>query len=46
MVWKIDNAGERPDEWTIQPANEFGGTIGTEAAGILDHCTRVESEWS
>jgi hypothetical protein len=43
VVGRIDNAGFAPDEWTIQPANAFGETIGTDAAGILDHCELVSS---
>jgi hypothetical protein len=43
VVGRIDNAGERPDEWTVQPAGEFGGVVGTTAAGIFDHCDLVSS---
>jgi hypothetical protein len=47
----IFNADERPDEWTISPADEFGAVIGTTAAGILDHCDlvtagTVDEDWA
>jgi len=30
-----------PDDLTIQPADEFGATIQTSAAGLLEHCDLV-----
>jgi hypothetical protein len=51
IVGLVDFAGERPNEYTLQPANDFGATIQSDAAGILDHCDLISSgdpddEWS
>jgi hypothetical protein len=43
VVGMIDNAGERQNEWTVAPRDDFGAVIGTTAAGILDHCDLVEA---
>jgi hypothetical protein len=42
VVGLVSHAGFHPDEFTIQSATaEFGPTLGTNADGILQHCTLV-----
>jgi hypothetical protein len=41
VVGRVFMGEGEPDDFTITPANEFGGVIQTDAAGLLDHCERL-----
>jgi hypothetical protein len=46
----VDHAGLRPPEFSIESTTEFGPTLQTDAAGLLDYCDLVssgdpESKW-
>jgi hypothetical protein len=37
----VDEAGQRPNEYTLKSETIFAPTIQTDAAGLLDHCTLI-----
>jgi hypothetical protein len=35
----VSEAGLRPDEYAIKPADQFGETLQVDKSSLIDHCT-------